>query len=64
LTNSEAENFIKSYVVGDRVRVQSGVFEGLSGVCERVDKDSVVILLSLLSGNRPVEFSKNLLTLA
>lgn len=51
----KADEVLAEYSPGDELSVASGIFEGLSGTCERVKKDKVVVLLTLLSGKTRVE---------
>lgn len=52
----QAEEVVRKFVIGDRIRVKDGVFQGFTGTCTRVKKDSLVVLLHLLSGKVGVEF--------
>lgn len=55
----ECDSVLREFVIGDELIVDSGVFEGFSGICQRVKKDRVVVLLSLLSGKTIVELQNN-----
>ena len=55
LSVKKADEIIADYRPGDKLEVVDGVFQGLSGTCERVNKDRVFVLLALLSGNTRVE---------
>lgn len=62
LNLEDAEIVLENYAVGDQIKIKSGVFSGLSGTCARIGRNSVVVLLSLLSGERQIEFSKKLIS--
>lgn len=57
-----AEETLREFVIGDELQIDNGVFAGFSGICERVKKDRVSLLLSLLSGKTIVEFPKQILS--
>jgi len=49
---------VVGFRVGDRVRIKSGVFQGLHGLYEgQCDEDRIKVLMTLFGGPRPVEFA-------
>lgn len=51
----QAVAVVKKFIVGDEIRVTEGIFQGFTGTCTRVKKDSLVVLMHLLSGKIGVE---------
>ena len=58
VAENTAVQHLRDFVIGEELQIDNGVFKGFSGICERVNKDRVVILLSLLGGNTKVELPK------
>ncbi len=56
-----AEKVIMKYVVGDKLRVKEGLFSGLNGTCQKIQKDFATILLSLQSGDFEIKLPIGLL---
>lgn len=50
LTLRKAENVLKKFAVGDTLRINEGLYKGFSGTCSKIQSDTVVLLLTLLSG--------------
>ena len=50
LTMKQADKLIVKYSPGDRVRINDGIFTGLTGTCKKINADFTTVLLSLLSG--------------
>lgn len=55
ITIQKAEEIVAEYNVGEELQVVDGIFQGLSGTCDGLRKDMVIVLLSLLSGKTRVE---------
>lgn len=51
---------LTTYSVGEPLKVVDGLFSGMSGTCDTVRKDTIVVLLSLLSGEMKVELPLNM----
>lgn len=60
LSEKQADKVILKYTVGDRVRIQDGIFSGLSGACKKINGDFTTVLLTLLSGQFEIKLPLNL----
>lgn len=58
ITEDKAVTALREFVIGEELQVDSGVFKGFTGICQRVKGDKIVILLSLLGGKTAVELPK------
>lgn len=58
IPDEKSSQILQRYIVGKKLKIESGAFAGFTGVCERVKKDRVTILLSLLGGEAIVELPK------
>lgn len=58
ITEDKATDTLREFVIGEELQVDNGVFKGFTGICQRVKRDKVLILLSLLGGKTTVELPK------
>lgn len=58
ITEERVGQVLREFVIGEELQVDNGVFKGFIGICKRVQKDKIVVLLSLLGGKTALELSK------
>lgn len=58
LPTRKAEKAVLEFTVGQAVEVKEGVFAGYTGTCQRIKKDTISVLLSLLNHKTVIEFPK------
>ena len=62
----EKREIVVNYAVGDFVNILSGPFDGYSGVVDSIDveKNIVVVMISMLGRETPVELELNQIEVA
>lgn len=63
ITLPKVERVLKKFLPGDEVRINSGIFEGLTGIYVNNSKAYTTILLTLLSGEVEVKFPIELVSI-